>query len=69
MGLFITFEGGEGTGKTTQAAMLLARLRQEGHDALGLRERGGVVRASLVHYNDAADVDRLLGQLDETLSP
>jgi cysteine desulfurase family protein (TIGR01976 family) len=37
-------------------------------DALGLRERGGVLRASLVHYNDAADIDRLLGQLDETLS-
>ena len=37
-------------------------------DALGLRERGGVLRASLVHYNDAADVDRLLGQLEETLS-
>ena len=41
MGLFITFEGGEGTGKTTQAAMLVARLREEGHDALGLREPGG----------------------------
>ncbi len=40
MGLFITFEGGEGTGKTTQAAMLGARLRQEGHDAVGLREPG-----------------------------
>ncbi len=37
-------------------------------DALGLREQGGAVRASLVHYNDAADVDRLLGHLDETLS-
>ncbi len=37
-------------------------------DALGLREQGGVLRASLVHYNDAADVDRLLGHLDETLS-
>ena len=37
-------------------------------DALGLRERGGVLRASLVHYNDAADVDRLLDHLDETLS-
>ena len=41
MGLFITFEGGEGTGKTTQAAALVARLREEGHDALGLREPGG----------------------------
>ena len=37
-------------------------------DALGLREQGGVLRASLVHYNDATDVDRLLGHLDETLS-
>ena len=37
-------------------------------DALGLREQGGVVRASLAHYNDAADVERLLGHLDETLS-
>ncbi len=37
-------------------------------DALGLREQGGAVRASLVHYNDEADVDRLLGRLDEILS-
>jgi len=37
-------------------------------DALGLRAQGGAVRASLVHYNDEADVDRLLGQLDEILS-
>jgi selenocysteine lyase/cysteine desulfurase len=37
-------------------------------DALGLRQQGGAVRASLVHYNDAADVERLLGQLDRTLS-
>jgi len=29
--------------------------------ALGLRDSGGAVRAGLVHYNDAADVDRLLG--------
>lgn len=29
-------------------------------DALGLRERGGAVRASIVRYNDADDVDRLL---------
>jgi cysteine desulfurase family protein (TIGR01976 family) len=37
-------------------------------DALGLRAQGGAVRASLVHYNDEADVDRLLGRLDEILS-
>jgi cysteine desulfurase family protein (TIGR01976 family) len=28
--------------------------------ALGLRERGGAVRAGLVHYNDRGDVERLL---------
>ena len=37
-------------------------------DALGAGPRNGVIRVSLVHYNDAADVDRLLGHLDETLS-
>jgi selenocysteine lyase/cysteine desulfurase len=34
-------------------------------EALGLTERGGAVRASLVRYNDAADVDRLLDALAE----
>ncbi len=33
--------------------------------ALGLTERGGAVRASLVRYNDATDVDRLLEALSE----
>ena len=33
-------------------------------EALGLMETGGVVRASLAHYNDDADVDRLLAALD-----
>ena len=28
--------------------------------ALGLRDSGGAVRAGVVHYNDQADVDRLL---------
>jgi cysteine desulfurase family protein (TIGR01976 family) len=31
--------------------------------ALGIRDSGGAVRAGLVHYNTAADVDRLLGAL------
>jgi len=29
-------------------------------DALGLTERGGGVRASIVRYNDTDDIDRLL---------
>jgi cysteine desulfurase family protein (TIGR01976 family) len=32
---------------------------------LGLRETGGAVRAGLVHYNDATDVDRLLAAVAE----
>jgi cysteine desulfurase family protein (TIGR01976 family) len=32
---------------------------------LGVRDTGGGVRAGLVHYNDANDVDRLLGAVDD----
>ncbi len=32
---------------------------------LGLRDSGGAVRAGLVHYNDEADVDRLLAAVGE----
>jgi selenocysteine lyase/cysteine desulfurase len=33
--------------------------------ALGLRDSGGAVRAGVVHYNDQADVDRLLAAVAE----
>ena len=34
-------------------------------DALGLRQQGGVVRASMAHYNTLDEVDRLIRSLDE----
>src|ERR1035441_4730848 len=40
-GLFITFEGTEGGGKTTQIAALAQRLRHLGHNVRTLREPGG----------------------------
>lgn len=40
-GKFITFEGGEGAGKSTQLTRLAGRLRAAGADVLSLREPGG----------------------------
>lgn len=41
MGSFITLEGPDGSGKTTQAQLLVGWLRDQGHDVLLTREPGG----------------------------
>jgi dTMP kinase len=53
-GKFITFEGGEGGGKSTQAARLCAALERAGVDVVATREPGGTdgaedIRALLVN--------------------
>lgn len=40
-GVFVTFEGGEGAGKSTHVAILAAALRAQGREVACLREPGG----------------------------
>lgn len=66
-GLFITVEGIDGCGKSTQARLIAAALEAAGHDVLRLREPGGVkiseqIRAILL---DPANVE--MGDVCELL--
>ncbi|MBI5562674.1 MAG: dTMP kinase [Deltaproteobacteria bacterium] len=60
MGLFITFEGIEGCGKTTQARLLFEHLEKDGLKALFLREPGGTALGDrlrqLLLTSDAAPI-------------
>lgn len=47
-GLFITFEGGEGSGKTTQIARLADGLRAKGQKVITTREPGGTPEAEKI---------------------
>lgn len=54
-GLFVTFEGTEGSGKSTQLERLANRLREAGNEVIALREPGGTalgeeVRNLLKHH-------------------
>jgi dTMP kinase len=47
-GAFVVLEGGEGSGKSTQAQILARRLRAEGRDVVETFEPGGTARGALL---------------------
>jgi len=56
MGIFISFEGGDGTGKSTQVELLSARLVAMGHHVVCVQEPGGTdLGDNLREYLKATD--------------
>jgi len=66
-GRFITFEGGEGAGKSTQIARLKGRLEQLGHPVLVTREPGGSPLAEEIRSFILAGHAKPLGPFAEAL--
>lgn len=66
-GRFITFEGGEGAGKSTQIKMLADRLDKAKLRAIVTREPGGSPGAEIIRHVVLAGMGKLLGPEAETL--
>ena len=66
-GAFITVEGGEGAGKSTQVRRLVERIRGLGLDALATREPGGSPRAELIRDALLSGAMKPLGPVAEAM--
>ncbi len=66
-GLFLTFEGGEGAGKSTQIARLAARLRGAGRPVVTTREPGGSPKAEDIRAALLAGLAKPYGPFAEAL--
>ncbi|GGK48182.1 dTMP kinase [Salinarimonas ramus] len=64
---FITFEGGEGTGKSTQIARLAERLRSRGYAVVTTREPGGSPHAEELRRAILSGEAKKLGPFAEAL--
>src|SRR6266566_668854 len=68
-GRFITFEGGEGTGKSTHATLLADRLKSAGIGVILTREPGGSPGAEVIRHVLLSGVAKPLGVQAEALLP
>jgi dTMP kinase len=66
-GRFVTFEGGEGSGKSTQIRLLAERLDAARLSAIVTREPGGSPGAEIIRYLVLSGIGKLLGPDAETL--
>jgi dTMP kinase len=66
-GKFITLEGGEGAGKSTQIGHLMRRLGAAGIEAIATREPGGSERAEILRRILLSGVVRPLGPAAEAI--
>ena len=66
-GRFITFEGGEGSGKSTQIKTLAERLKAPKLRAIVTREPGGSPGAEIIRHLVLSGMGKLLGSEAETL--
>jgi dTMP kinase len=66
-GRFITFEGGEGVGKSTQVERLKRRLEAEGFDVVATREPGGSPKAERIREVLLGGGAKRFGPLGETM--
>lgn len=66
-GRFVTFEGGEGVGKSTQIMRLAGRLKTRGLDVVLTREPGGSLRAEKLRETLLGGGAKRFGPLAETI--
>ena len=71
MSLFISFEGGEGTGKSTQVQLLFERLKGHGYSVVVVHEPGGTELAGKSEFSPSkgATEPDPSGRIDRDESP